>query len=737
MPSFQEDYMNTLQMLLDVTNASMNQWHEFFGDTIWFNNITRDGFHQMMQIIVSQPHGTPFTAEQFEDCKPEQVKGKKLARFVERLNNTRRFEETGERSDNMMDMDYIQRMRNAVNDVVFTAIGRGYESAVEMFEKETDKFIERSSDEGPGVCATIKLQITQHMAITRQAFRGTLTIQNGSENTDMQDIKLRLKVVSSEGETATAKEFEMHVEKLDGFQGEADFDSGWSLVKGETGTATIMFIPTKYAAPLHPIDYSFGGTLSYTDPVSGMRITRELFPTTLTVKPSPELDLTYFMQRDVWGDDPLTEDVVEPMVPAEFTVLINNKGYGDATNVRMVTEQPKIIENEKGLYIDFEILSSQLKGEDKVLAMGKSVATEFGDIPAHSQTWATWELQSTLLGHFLTYNVEANHITSYGNPDLSLLDQVTMHELIHGFTPPSSLLTPPSTESRGFLVNDVLDADDTPDAVYFSDATKADVYKAAKMTVEKAEGERDYLVKVVPAREGWTYGSVEDPYNGRHTLSKIVRMSDRQELPLDNIWLTDRTLRDAGAPHYENLIHFVGDVKAEGESFLLTFNPAPDIELAVEKYVDLPDEEGVITEPLQKLTVRFNKPIDPSTFTVEDMKLCHQGVPLDISQMSITKVSDTDFRFDLSGLTEKTGYYVLTVQTVNITDNEGFNGYLGKQATWIQYLGDPEAIRPPKVVNEDNIRRGYSPVHYNIGGRPVGIRSKGLHIIKGKKRVVK
>ena len=735
MPSFQEDYMQVMDMLLQVTEASMNQWHEFFGDSIWFNNITQEQFRNTMNIITRQPAGSAFTDEQFAQWKPAEVSNAQLTRFVERLNNTRRFEQTGERSENMMDMDNIQRQRNIVNDVEFIAIGRGYESAKEMFQGETDRFIERVNDEGPGVCATIKLQITQHMTLTRQAFRGTLTIQNGSENTDMEDIKLRLKVMSSNGEMATAKEFEMHVEKLEGFEGEADFDSGWSLVKGETGTATIIFIPTKYAAPLRPIDYSFGGTLSYTDPVSGTRITRELFPTTLTVKPSPELDLTYFMQRDVWGDDPLTEDVVEPMIPAEFTVLINNKGYGDATNVRMVTEQPKIIENEKGLYIDFEILSSQLNGEDKVMAMGQSVATEFGDIAAHSQKWATWELQSTLLGHFVTYNIEATHVTSFGNPDLSLLDQVTIHELIHGFTPPS--VSSGFAAGRAFLVNDVLDADDTPDAVYFTDATRADVYKAAKMTAEKAESEHEYLVKVVPAREGWTYSSVEDPYNGRHTLSKIVRMSDQQELPLDNIWLTDRTLRDAGAPHYENLIHFIGDVKAEGESYLLTFEPAPDLELAVEKYPDLPDEEGVITEPLKTLTVRFNKPIDASTFTVEDMKLCHEGVPLDISQMSITKVSDTDFRLDLSGLTEKTGYYVLTVQTVNIIDTEGFNGYLGKQATWIQFLGDIEAIRPPKVLNEESVRRAYSPVHYNIGGRPVGIRSRGLHVFKGKKHVVR
>ena len=169
----------------------------------------------------------------------------------------------------------------------------------------------------------------------------------------------------------------------------------------------------------------------------------------MTVKPSPELDLTYFMQRDVFGDDPLTLDVVEPMKPAEFALLINNKGYGDATNVKMVTQQPEIIENEKGLLIDFELISSQVNGKDAVLSFGKEIANDFGTIPAHSQMYAQWWLTSTLLGHFTDYKVEATHVTSYGNEDLSLLDEVTIHELIHSLD-----VIKDDKKLRGFMVND-------------------------------------------------------------------------------------------------------------------------------------------------------------------------------------------------------------------------------------------------------------------------------------------
>ena len=133
------------------------------------------------------------------------------------------------------------------------------------------------------------------------------------------------------------------------------------------------------------------------------------------------------MQRDIYGDNPLTPDVVEPIIPAEFSVLIHNKGKGDADNVRMITEQPKIVENEKGLAVDFAIISSSLNGGEKAMALDKSIATQFGDILAGTCSYATWDLTSSLLGHFVDYDVSYTHLTSYGNPDLSLLDQVTIH----------------------------------------------------------------------------------------------------------------------------------------------------------------------------------------------------------------------------------------------------------------------------------------------------------------------
>ena len=538
------------------------------------------------------------------------------------------------------------------------------------------------------VCASITLQFKQTMTMTRQAFRGSLIVFNGHESLPMENVRLNLEVSNkSTGELATAHEFQINAESLDGFTGELNLSSGWTLGANATGTATVLFIPTKYAAPDEPVEWSFGGTLTYIDPFTGLEVTRELYPVTLTVKPSPILDLTYFMQRDIYGDDPLTSNVVEPMAPAEFALIINNKGNGDASNVRMVTQQPQIIDNEKGLYINFELIKSQVNGGEAALSFGQSIANEFGTIPANSQMYAQWWLTSSLLGHFTDYDVEATHVTSYGNEDLSLLDNVTIHELIHGFTAGTNGDVP----VRGFLVNEITDKYDTPDQVYFSDATQKDVATNANITIDK-QSDTEYLLTVNANNTGWYYGSILDPTNGKQNLVSVVRESDGLTLPTDNIWQTDRTLCDGRDWLYENRLHFVGEINNAGESYLLTFEPKPEIELEVESIIGIPEEGTVLKEQLAQATVKFNVPIKPETFTAEDLTLTCQGAQQDVTNIQITQVSETEFTLNLSAITLKSGYYMLTVQTATIEDTEGFNGSAGKQEGWIQFIDGKVAL---------------------------------------------
>ena len=687
-PAAEPDWLTSYRLAAEI--PAQEHWAfnamqlEIFGDTAWVTETTEEEIYAVLKAAVAQA-GT-VTTDQLRPVKPQGISEAQLAAFVERLNNSTAFEQNGAESENRIHNENFAKYGELIEKAEEASRNMGYMNTDEMWLAESVKFKENADNKGNSVCATITLQINQTMTMTRQAFRGTLTVYNGNKSQAMTNVRLKMNVTNTRtGQVATAKEFEMHTESLAGFRGELPMDAGWQLGADSTGTATILFIPSKYAAPDEPVDYSFGGTLSYVDPYTDLEVTRELYPVTLTVKPSPEMDLTYFMQRDILGDDALTEEV-EPMEAAEFALIINNKGNGDATNVRMVTNQPEIIDNQKGLLIDFEFVSSQLNGEEKTLALGQAIPTDFGTIPAHTQAYAQWWLQSTLLGHFVKYNVEATHVTSYGNENLSLLDQVTIHELIRGFTPSLTYDFSPLTSRRAFLVNDVPDADDQPDVIYFTDGTQDAVNAVVSAAIDK-KSDTEYSLTLLPTQAGWAYGSLPDPTAGRQKLIGVVRQSDGGELNVDNLWQTDRTLRDGRDPIKENRLHFVTNMPLTGETYILTFAPKPDVELAVKEYVGVPKEGTVATEPVKQLTVRFNKPIDAATFTTDDLTLQCQGKPLDASKIIITQDSDNDYQLNLEAVTSGDGYYVLTVQTAGITDAEGFQGAVGKQATWIQFTG--------------------------------------------------
>ena len=675
-----------------------NVYLNYFGDEIWFSvdDDTRPTFFRKLS---SYEKANDITYENLLPYKPASVTEAQLATFIERFQNTICQRESANKMDFQYMLDqialakYINRYeapssqpnhkneapRKAPADSNEPYYGDDIYPAGEMFVSAVNQVKDDFNDAGKtqSVCVTVKLQFKQKLVMTRQAFRGTLTVNNGNEETAMENVKLMLTVKDEDGNVATAHEFQINNESLDGFTG--DLDGEWSLDPKQTGTATILFIPTKYAAPESNRLYSFGGSLSYLDPNTGLTVTRDLDPVTLNVKPSPQLDLTYFMQRDIYGDDPLTKDVVEPMVPAEFALLINNVGYGDATNVRMTTEQPKIIENEKGLLIDFELLSSQINGGDKTLALGSSVPADFGTIPAQSTSYAQWWFASTLLGHFVDYDIQATHLTSYGNEDLSLLNSVTIHELIRSINAKDASGKP----LKAWLVNDITDREDLPDMLYLSDGEVEQVAVVRLASIVR-NNQTQCTITVEPGDREWNYGNVNDPTLGRQHILSVTR-DDGVEIDLRNVWQTDRTLRDGMDPINEYRIHIVDKLEANGQphTYTVTFEPRPDVVLKVNEVTGLPKNNELTTTAITTMTVKLNKPV--RSFTADHLQLQCQGQGV-LQAPTIEKIDDLTYQLTYNALTGATGYLVLTVYTSKMVDAEGYTGDTDFRTTWIQFI---------------------------------------------------
>lgn len=677
-PSYITDFKNKLAIPLQESKAFQNILLEYFGDEVWVNETNGEDLQDLM-VMLQTSEEEVLTADNYIKYKPQNVTKEQYYKFIERLNNTA-LAKTDD--GNYIDLSKVAGYVNEINSANEQSVLMGYESTTDMLRKEYALLKGRLDESSSSVCSSITLQFTQKMVMTRQAFRGTLTVFNGNEQEAMKDAKLTLTVTDEKGNIAMSDKFQVNLENLEGFAGNKNFTDGWTLDAQKEGVATVLFIPTKKAAPTVETRYAFGGTLSYVDPFTGLEVTRDLTPITLTVKPSPNLDLTYFMQRDIKGDDPLTKEV-EPSEEAEFSLLINNLGYGDATNVRMSTNQPEIVDNEKGLKVKFELMSSQLNGQEKTLALGGSVSTDFGNIPAHSTSYAQWWIKSSLLGHFTDYDVTATHLTSYGNKDLSLLNDVTIHELIRSID-----VTKGDKTLKGFMTNDIVDADDTPDMLYLSDGEIEKVNVAASSSITKTS-DTEYTLTITPSEEGWNYGNLSDPTYGVSALKSVTRASDGKQISLRNFWQTDRTLRDGKDPLYENRIHFADQFDGKNaESYILTFEATPSLMLEVASIEGAPAEDEVATQPVNTLKVMFNKYIDPATFTSEDIQINVQGKEQDSQLVKISTEDNKNFVLDLTQLNASAGngYYTLTVQTSGITDSEGFAGKTGKTASWTQFV---------------------------------------------------
>ena len=693
MPSYIQHFQEVLKNTRIVSNSAEEQTLQIFGDISWVN-ITGGELSLFWNELTKKDGVVNVNDLELKKTKPSSISDAQYQKFIERWNNTL----LNNKVDNFIDFDIINQKQNDVSGAKDYSKKLGYSSVSEMFEKEYEIYQKKADEARGSVCASISLQFSQTMTMTRQAFQGTLSVYNGHETASMQNVQLNLVVKDSEGNIVIQNNggaignqmFQINAPTLDKLTA---IDGTGILNAKETGTANIMFIPTKYAAPTISKVYTFGGTLSYLDPFTGLVVTRNLYPITMTVKPSPDLKLTYFMQRDVLGDDPLTPEV-EPSEPAEFSLLINNVGAGDATNVHFSTAQPQIIQNEKGLLNEFKLIGSSLNGLPFTSSLSETTENDFGTISAGKTTYGQWWFTSNLLGHFTEYNTTVTHVTSYGNPNLSLVSDVSVHELIR------SLNVPTNSGSRltGFLANDIPDSDDAPDMLYLSDGNVEEVNTISEAVSTKTS-DITYSLKVTPSKAGWNYGVINDPGNDHLKLISVIRQRDNASISLLNFWQTNRTLRDGKDPLYENRIHFADNFASGDETYVLTFEPKPDKVLAVEAISGVP--ESFSTSPVTKVTVRFNKPIDASTFTLDDITLKCQSAAVDISKLKIVTVSPTDYTFDLSSVTGNEGYYLLTVQTSNITDLEGYQGENGKQAGWTEHMsGDVQLTL--KVIPENS-----------------------------------
>ena len=402
-------------------------------------------------------------------------------------------------------------------------------------------FTTRSSAE-ESVCAQVKIEIRQELTLERQAFDAHMRINNGLSHITLENIAIDVTFADELGDPVLATSNPDETNALffitiDSMTNIDSIDGSGQVSPVSSADIHWLIIPAPGAS--NGLEqgtlYFVGATLSYT--IGGEEYVMEVSPDYIFVKPMPELILDYFLQKDVYGDDAFTEEI-EPSVPFSLGVRVSNNGAGTAHNLKIDSAQPKIVENEQGLLINFVIVGSEVNGQEMI----PDLLVDFGNIDPGASGVGRWIMTCSLSGKFIEFTAEYSHSDELGGELTSLLENVNTHTLVRDV-----LVDLPGRDLvRDFLANDqgifTVYESDSVDTVVENHSADADL-----QLVDQAETRSEHLLTVPPAG-GFLYVQLADPYSGEKVLHTVIR-SDGKIIKSENYWLS-KTRDDDNNWHY-------------------------------------------------------------------------------------------------------------------------------------------------------------------------------------------
>lgn len=386
-------------------------------------------------------------------------------------------------------------------------------------------------------CTVVKIRIEQTLSLERQAFDAALTVYNETPIT-LENVNIDVHFKDAEGNTITATsdsnnttaQFYIRLDDMTGVIGDSVSGSG-KIAGNSQADIHWLIIPAPGAAgdKVEGKLYYVGATLSYK--AAGVPKVMAIGADSITVKPTPQLSLDYFLTKDVYGDNPLTTDVVEEAEPFKLGVLVKNSGIVDANNVSIRSAQPKIIDNQQDLLIDFSIIGSKVNGQ----TVNAGLQTNFGRIPAGEVASGYWLMKSSLAGTFKDITATVSHAENLGGQLTAVIksDAITSH-LLAGYVL--------NNQSGRDSHNDFLADDGTQGnplyRLYETDGQISpvkDLSQSASLTYLKKQGNYIYYRLTVPKYNGLLFVDVADPTQHRYPIRQVTNQAKRQ-LPKDNAW---------------------------------------------------------------------------------------------------------------------------------------------------------------------------------------------------------
>jgi hypothetical protein len=407
-----------------------------------------------------------------------------------------------------------------------------------------------------GAIVDVTLQIDQHAVIERNAFKATLQLNNNA-GSSISDLQVTINPVDASG-NPVPNLFDVLPPTLTSLNA---VDGTGSMANGASGTASWTIIPATNAAPNGPTQFAMGGTLSYV--LDGQQVVIPLFAVPITVMPSPILNVDYFLQHDVYSQDPFVSQY-EPPVPFGLGIIVHNDGRGSCDDFTITSAQPQIIANSNGLLISFQLIGSQA-GTNQFVS--PSLTMDLGAIPPESAATGVWLMTSSLEGAFISYSATFQEVNALGATNISLVNSVAIHEMNHIVR-----ITVPSDDGiPDFLVNDTTNIDALPNNVYSSTGPVFAVTSLTNVTVTGTPSpSQSNITASLTAPAGFVYFEFPDPGQGTMTIGSVTRSDGVNLLVGPNVWQTPE--RDHMLPPQpQNLVH-IFDYNSTG-SYTITYGP--------------------------------------------------------------------------------------------------------------------------------------------------------------------
>ena len=381
------------------------------------------------------------------------------------------------------------------------------------------------------ICARVKIEIKQELTLERQGFDAQMQINNTTADGVIRNVSVVVKVTDENGTPVTVSDdpndttakFFLRVSSK---QNITDITGTGAVSPQTSAVINWLLIPAPGSGGATPFGkkYLVGASLKYT--FAGEDTVLDVSPDVITVKPLPLLTLDYFLTQNVWADDPLTPEI-EQIEPFTLGVRIKNDGQATARNLKIDSAQPKIVENNQGLLINFLLTGSFVNDAPAQ----NTLLIDFGDIAAGSKKMGRWVMETTLAGKFTEFTAKFSHADELGGTLTSVIKATNAHFLIHDVR--ADL---PGRDT----VRDFLAQDGDVIRLYESDGPDTEVTDrsaVATLTVGSATSGNPQYQLSFPTTAGFAYVKLPDPYSGKKVPGQIVR-ADAKLLSSDNVWLS-------------------------------------------------------------------------------------------------------------------------------------------------------------------------------------------------------